>query len=627
MFAAMAVASLAAEQAIRYQKDALDAARSAFVDAINQTKEDLAQKLGETASDSTIAQHLTWQLDHSVKSTLESHISMGQLDQIVLWTDQGSEAGRARDRDVQRPFEPGKATAVFDRFIWSDARGVPELTLIRPLLGRMGGILVAGSVTFGDTWLQRFPRFKALSQELGLVLSSHSESTSHLATLAKDGTGPALLTTHRTDAWILAGKPPLGMLTLPTTWPFLVLAFVFSALALRKADGRYKDLHKEALEHLDWCANLASACKDTPGARLSLIDAKRMIQRILAEKATAQGHIEEMVHTLKSEIKDQEQELLRRQKQLVVASNYHSIGMQILPLIEPLLEHLGSIESMAQTLESTVSEKLLLASQALNLMMQRWMQDIETRGSRKFVRSLAETEGSSPGQTALDDEVNQLANTSNFIIQVSRETDEALKKLRENTGTLGALGAHWDSARDQSKEQLRALSASAPLIQAQAMILLLAQSNGTSITFVNHEDETDIPPPPLSPHRVWVCALFHLLQALGTGRYEPNSKVTCRIRADRSRGLLVLQGGRVPESIVIGPETHVHPTELIELARTLLSPFAVSVQILPSRDGLVTIAVHWPRAHETHQGGDRAAAGHRPLSQPISGSEESTSTP
>jgi hypothetical protein len=479
LLATTAMVSIGLDQKIHSRLDRLGEAKGFFLDAVGKTKEDLGLKLGLAAHDTTIGQHLAWRLSHSVRSALESHITPGQLDQLTLWTAAGVESGRTRDTELFRPFEPGRAAQAMERYLWRNQNEVPELVLLRPLLGSTTSVYVAGSVILNDTWLRRFPKLKKAieSERLSISLQAHEEKT--LATLNDNNMKePVLLMSQRSD--ILTWRHSATIVTLLSlaTWTALVLAILSAALAVRKPYLDLRRTHEETKSFMRWCASLNTTKDHSQDAKYTLADARRMIERLLAEKAHEKNLLEVKSRELTTKIEEQGTELERRQSLLIGISHYHSLAIQIIPMLEVFLSETANIRSMALTLETSLRERLLKGAHSLQATMHTWIQDIEIRGSRKFIRSLAETPGKLPDKTALDDDLATLAANGDFLYLVAQETILSLENLHGNTAHLVKIVEHWEAIKDKHSIKQQAESPLSPLLEAQEMVALTSKNDG-----------------------------------------------------------------------------------------------------------------------------------------------------
>ena len=623
IFVALLAFSIALDQGVRHRLQNLADTQSLFVEAISQTKQDLLLKVGEVASDSTIAQHLTWGLAHSVRSTLESHIAIGKLDQVVLWTKGGTETGRARDVATKRPFESGSADRATDRWTWLQETSIPELLLLRPLIGSNANIYVSGSVTLSQSWLNLFPSLQKKLAELDLrVVPASSDGISILEKI-DDHSAPKIVSSRPSDRWLLQMHRTLGANIIPSIWPSLILAVACVLLALRHKTRKFTALQREASAHMKWCLDLAKDEVTGEPQTKSGFDAnvaKQKIEYALAQKNTAHQELHKKILSLRTQIQLLEDDLKRRQKQLLSIAPFQSMAVQIIALIDPFLSQLEDFERRTSMATANMQGKVSSASQKLVSLMQRWQADIQARGSRKFIRSLSETAGSEPGSTALDDEIALIEKISLEVLEATESSIMALSLMTKKAGLLKARAEQWDSMKDQKFAHESAAQPMDVVKEAQNMLAALVENQGESIEFLNHPPMTPEPELPPSPRQMWVAGIFHLMQAFHLYREDQSCKISMRLRQHGDRGLLVLQGKKVESPKLQRSEQGLTPLDLIELSRTLLSPYGASIQVLPQKDvGVLAMAIAWPLHPSQLKKGDRMAASH-----PVRGSEFET---
>ncbi len=614
VFVILLAASIAVDQGMRHRLEDLEDAHHLFTEAISQTKNDLLIKVGEVASDSTIPQHLTWGLAHSVRSTLESHIAIGKLDQVTLWTKGGTETGRARDIQVKRPFEPGEADKAVDRWTWSHEGSIPELSMFRPLIGSNAHIYVAGSVSIGKTWLDRFPHLQKKLDQLDLRVAQTDFDGISITPIEKNQTSPKLISLRTSDGWILAIHRKWGTDFIPSTWPSLILAVAFALAALSRTNKKLASLQKQATSHLLWCEELSGDRLTDEFAHRKSFDAslaRRHIERALALKNSAHQELQEKILGLEAHIQRLDDDLKRRQKQLLAIAPLQSMAVQILAMIDPFLSHMDDFHQGTLHATMTLRSKVAVSSQNLTQLLHRWTSDWKARGSRKFIRSLAETPGKEPNSTALDDDIALIESTSLDLMASSEKTIAYLAYLTEKSAALKACAERWDSTKELSMDPQEASLPLDVLKEAQDMLAILMESRREKIEFLNHPSNTsDLGLPP-SPQKVWVAAIFHVLQAFYLYRSDTHCKISCRIRTHGDRGLMVFQGRKTELPSPQKSEQGLTATDLMELARTLLSPYDISLQVLPQKDpSVLALAVVWPLMSTQTKKGDRITAGH-----------------
>ena len=115
-----------------------------------------------------------------------------------------------------------------------------------------------------------------------------------------------------------------------------------------------------------------------------------------------------------------------------------------------------------------------------------------------------------------------------------------------------------------------------------------------NVQFQNLLNEAETRQIPDIPVSLWQSALFQIYASVAELSSGKPARVVTRIRKDDVKTMLVVQ--------VVATEDHVLPqrtqrqTYLLEVAKSILTPFAVNVAALPALEGPFPIALTWQRA-------------------------------
>lgn len=591
--------SIALEESTTIRRSSLLNARTSYVTAVTDTRSQLSALLAHVATDKTLAQNLNWRLSHSVQSALQARLQKGSLDQVVLMDEGCREVAQVRvdgSATIPCPFTSGDQEAKADTFYWLQGSPFPILVLARQVAGVNGAdVYAVGSVTLDEDWLALSPDLKHWTTKLDLTIGLPTESTHVIVAEGLNSKGEvyaALLSRDSWDEFLLDGDGgPFGIGP-AMVGPCLVLAFGLAGWALygdRRRRRRDEERHQTLVE---WCRNL------TPGGSVQIPgrirndqapDAlERLITHAMLHKNDELRLVARRLAAAENDLQSRDIDIKRLKHRLAELAELDSMAVQLARTTQSFLERMQQFRDDAQDLTDLTNDGLAPRARLLQESLGMWQDGVRDRGARKFLRGLAETPTNAQGDvTRLDEDLNLFKTLASEIDDQALAASMRTRALLESAAFAAKLAGLWRGIALKTHEDKNAPTLVGPMDEAQSLIRLEVPTmefrNG-----IDPRDAQDIPP---LPRTVWVTALYHVYLAMAELTRGTGAIIVTRMRHEDGKSMLVVQvAAKDQKALPRRGETEAYH---LDVSRSILSPFPVTLTVLPSLDGPFPIAMTW----------------------------------
>lgn len=596
------------------RRQGLDEARKAYSESLTETRTQLSGLMKGVSGDRVLAQNLGWRLSHSAKAALSAKLQKGGLDSLLLVDRNCRELGRAT-QGGSVPTCPFKNDAPRpDRFQWIAGTNdrPPMLSLVSRMSEVRGEELYAiGQVQLSADWLSLHPSLKQHVQRLDLEIGSIKPEAKG-AVLAEEGVEngvalAALISPNKLDRWLIRQPLDAGSHTNRLLWPCLLLAAAAAGAWWSRGRQEWRAAEMLLNDFSVWCRTLTPLGDGvaiqpvlTNGRRVSLSQAQQFVSQALQVKIEAMRGLTVKRHALEDAVKQRDGEIQSLERRLSELAELDSLATQLLRTTGSFLSRMDEFHSRAEDMCDIVGGRLAEQSQVLGKMVRDWQQGIAERGARKFIRALAETpghgialsDGSEPsdasGSTLLDDELRRLGALATDISDLSVGASVESHTLVEGAAFAAQIAAFWHGLALRTDDEAPCLSLFEPIDDAQQLVKLEADFTNQPFSNLLSEDEATLIPPIAKP--VWGSALYHIylcMAELADGSLAP---IATRLRVQDDKILLVvsLVGQNAGQKQRSEREPH-H----LEVARSILAPFAIGLAVLPTLGGPYPVALSW----------------------------------
>jgi len=589
----------------------LTGASKAFTLAIADTRQQLALMMHDVTSDKLLLQNMNWGYSNSVTQALQSRLRVGELEQLEIFDAQCKSLARVH----QRTSLPGSCdTAATGQFVWSknpaDQTAVLSLTFVFGEAPK-GPYKVMGAVNLSDQWLSIQSELRSAANVAGVLITPPGDplpSKKVISTEGTDSTGQPTIAMVATAArfvpWVAQPVVAETARRLQTLTIITAIGLLFFGWLRQK-----RHLHRLKTEFAtfsDWVSELSSdplkSGTDANPLSTSLLwrpefkDLKDQLSSFLDRLADKKHVVEKEREEISALLAERDDLLLRCRHRLAELSELNTLGEQLKRTTRAFAAHVHDIHDAFEDLQSILSSGLRHESRQLVRLADRWVSGLRERGARKFIRSLAETAGSTPEKSALDDEINDLQSTSQAITDLSLSAAMHAQKLVQSVEHTAEVASMWDklSHRNPSEESV----ASWKDITTGLQRLMKMDAKLAPLNIADYLGEAESAAIPKLPASVWTSTLYHICLAAFDSRWIEKFSIepmlAFRMRLTPARAILVISV-RLPEATpLLTPSTE--QNYHLDIAQALLEPYGLEAAPMAVVRGAAPIAISWTPA-------------------------------
>jgi hypothetical protein len=609
------------EKSVNERRFLIGQARTAYVQALTDTRTQLAGLVSKVVSDPTLQQNMQWKLNHSINRRLKIKVQKGGMDQIYIWNDKceiHASANLGEGIKGACPYADNRFTT--GKFLWSVDGQVPVLSLVNVMSKKGKGnkpYYAMGMVSLDSNWLALFPKLNKLSKQLelsigpatnvkGTIIHNEGQSTTG-ESLASLGTSRFL------DRFIGAEHLSETAYENPFFWPGFVLALIFAFMHwFKQRAWRLQMLGKQA-EFLEWCKSLSPIADfDMPGKAngekkdltIDLKDGQKYVSQAIQTKVDTIRKGERKRQELESSIKKLETEISAYQQRLGELAELDSLAIQLQRTTSSFLDKMEDLHSRSEDLSDVLGGPVAEQCQTMVAMLGDWNHGIEERGARKFIRSLYETPSEEDDRSLLEIQTESLFHLMEGVRDGAVSASIAANDMVEISGYAARIASLWHGLSMRSDEDNFVDNLADVIEESQELVTL---EYGEGLIFKNLGVDLDMESSegmPNIPKTIWTSALYHIylgFAELSKGRQD--TFVVTRKRVEAVRSLLVVslmshkklapKGGATTAQPDHRPNHTEKQAYHLEVARAMLAPYEIKIMVLPALDDAFPIALAW----------------------------------
>jgi hypothetical protein len=417
-------------------------------------------------------------------------------------------------------------------------------------------------------------------------------------------------------------------------WVSWIAAAFFLILWVKRLKQMAEKMHQSLADHWQWCRDhfdpentLTQKIADHNSARdvlsgrgeaspLSVVtpiaEVFAACERLLMEsRKVTQLEIKEQSARIAEQegtAKSLRQKVAALQDDIKTLAATESLHWQQLRLMAPFKNQLTEILKIASDLQSTL-EGVEHHCQEQRSSLKAWQEQILLKGSRKFIRSLAESPGREAHTTLLDDEIAELVTGAGTAEWMSRASSVLGDQIGSECLKVAQIVSHWEAMITGETTGEAGSHLGLWIAKAQRLVLMDTlqpqELQSTAEIFVNQlKVDSEILAkacPPEAEHR-WISALMHLY-GMFRDQGEPFSfKILTVLRFQDTNLNLLVRG--LPKSASVdksAPQIGLKfkTRSTLQMVEDLLAPWGVHGSFLSQitdECDLPLICLKWPLA-------------------------------
>jgi len=586
------------ERQIQDRRAAMIEVRESYVAALNEAQIQLSGLIENVATDKSLKYNIDSKLQHSIKSTLDAQLQTGALDQLTLMSascEPLTKSSKAR----YVPYNCPDSKKIANQFFWITHDGNPSLALNRNLNDINGGMFLLGMVHLNQTWLGTMPDLDTAFKKLNLTIGGegvviYGKNPREHATFAAP-----LISQHRLDKYLLKTQSTTLDYRNPFLVPCLVLALLICIFVIAREFVFNQRLKKVGSELIEWAKSVSpiggftvpgkSPIVATGNPAKDLAAAKDLVGRALSLKNEQMHKVTQKSDIIVSQVKSLNDEILNLQRRLSELAELDSLAIQLGNTTESFLDHVQTMNLNAEDISDIVGTEIAERGSLLHNMLMEWQEGVSERGSRKFIRGLSETPGRAKDSNLLDEQIITIATIAGEISDLAIHASILAHKIAEVSSFSARIAGLWRGIALKTNAD-KICHSLIPVIEA-AQEVIGQNKRYRNVQFQNLLNEAETTKIPEIPISLWQSALFQIYASVAEISSGKPARIVTRIRKDEAKTMLVVQ--------VVATEDHILPqrtqrqTYLLEVAKSVLTPFAVNVSALPALEGPFPIALTW----------------------------------
>lgn len=431
--------------------------KKTYVSAISQSQLELVRTVRQAAKDSNIAANKETPSPHGLEGSVAAGIRATFVDQLILWGDNCNKLAFASVQKALPRLCPSPDT--INKLTWDFSGDSPALQFSLPITSLSHQqFILTGVVVLDANWIASMPSGLSHRKEFDLSLSKASKPSA--VTLLELGPQIFLVSDAR---WMNTARS---------------LAFTFRRLAGAVNDGivlsvglllllalgeviRKSSRQKRAL--LEFGTQLTAQINE----RKETLDPTNRLSQMLHQHANV-GAVEEFCQDLRSltemqmqKIRQDQAAILQLREELRISQNSQkevgenlknqtqthlrrdSVLEQSRMLSAKILQSWTHLCSRMADLQMQVVPRLQSRAETLENWSKSWSEEVMVKGARKFIRSMSELEGTTPGISKLDEQISDvnLLATANSSEVASLAISMA--QFQRDSGRLNFLLSDW----------------------------------------------------------------------------------------------------------------------------------------------------------------------------------------
>lgn len=610
-----AVAAALLERQVQDRRSAVIEAREGYLAGLTATRTQLAGLMDKAVGDKALVHSLTNKLEHSLKSTLDAQLQKGGLDQLALIGGScEAQVKAAVERYIPLTCPEGKQAT---RFFWIVTNDTPSLVLMRALPDHAGaGQFLLGAVHLNSFWLSKQPELETALTELGITiapLAPAAPAAASFTTILREGEmsnggyAAALVSNNILDRLLIGSAGKDLAYGNPFLMPILLLAMLTCLLVLVREKALNRRLAQAGHDLVSWAKSVSpgggfTAPGKTPIASTGVPAKDLAITKDLIAKAVEVKN--EQIHKLgqrrelaEAKIRELSTEILGLQKRLSELAELDSLAIQLGNTSQGFLEHVQDMNLKAEDMSDIAGTEIAERAAMLHNMLMEWQEGVVTRGSRKFIRSLAESPGRAKDSTLLDDQIMTIATISGELSDLAINASLLAHKIAETSSFSARIAGLWHGIALKTNSDKVCKSLIPVMEDAQELIRQNRKYRGVSFqNLITEESACQVPEIPVT---LWQSAMFQIYASFAELSSGKSARIVSRIRKDGARTMFVVH--IVGEEGIQLPQRTQRQTYLLEVAKYVLTPFEVKVTALPALEGPFPVALCWGSSAE-HDG-------------------------
>ncbi len=602
----LGVASLAGHDYVLKKNSEATAILAHYSSAISSSRSFLQAFFQELAHDPSLGENLSANYRNALEKALLTKLRKGQIDHLEVFDEHCTSLVGVSLSGVSAPPCPQGGTSVFRVSAPPSADQPPLLALYsRETLSSGQTVWLLGQVLLTSEWLALFPSLRGDFSHAGLSLTAQAEKAP-FQLINGSNEENSLWTSERFLGWSLrfASSPYFPYFKSLVFWPLMAMTCL---LLLLLWFGDKRQLYKQRRVWQQFTERVESLFRNEglaynyvphhdpqlggyPPALLSMQRLQKEIlgaQQRFKEEQTLVGDLREKLGSY-----GQQEENWKRDLQQLAC--FEGLALQVQASAPALVEELGKEAEQFNEIVLTVKQDVMHSCREIMVLSENWQSNLQSQGSRKFIRSLCEQKNpDSPYPNLLEEQLAELLARLQTLLDQGLFLCTSLGLYEQNLAGKKQILQRWyriaqegqdTTSSTQGAELLALLEQSLALRDKDSGVVHFGISNLASCAALK---EMPIPEATLA------STLHHLFQAIASALPQEVRfcQLALRIKESKNERFLLLSCSE--GDVYHDQQRRQEMWNSISKVNLLLAPYQMVFSLLPSPHNLTVFALRW----------------------------------
>ena len=530
----------------------------------------------------------------------------GELDQLEVYSLPNCKLilKSTLDKSIQTScFDEKKASS---QFFWDQTKEGNPVMGLRAILPHKPSILLAVKLVLDKEWVALYPSLAKSFAKLKLNLNQNTDGKRFLITEAGYKPQSGYMASLWSEHWLLSLLPS-GVATLKNAFAqiqvtFLFLAALLAILAATVMKKRLRIIDDREYDFFRWCKDLGQntihpAHNQEQRTKRLYTDEKYRVwcEDLLALKKEEQSKKSEFLSHFKEvnhENQKLKEKLKRYREDLSLVAENESLAYHICQNAPILIEKQVKQKKLLKEICDYNQHEFLVAMKDFQSLFTGWSQNLQEKGSRKFLRSLCEMSGEKGAKHKLDENIEEFLTLGNRLLAAAESTDRIISKLYLEKDLSLKTISYWSSLAFVEKD-VKSIPMQIDEVCGYVSKLLMFEKQTSCFKF-NIAESLKLFKFAWIPNSVLIASFYHII-ALMTSFVEAEEVEVVfhkKIKGDLSH-IFVTLASTVPSKATTFTPSPVHWKKV----KHLLLPYGIDLSYLPGRKDQATISLSWTQNH------------------------------
>ncbi|MFK7823183.1 MAG: hypothetical protein AB8G05_03445 [Oligoflexales bacterium] len=527
----------------------------------------------------------------------------GELDQLEVYglPNCNQILKSTLDKSIQTSCFDEKHTS--SGFFWDQTKEGNPVMGLRARLPENTSILLVAKLVLDNEWVALYPALTKAFREFKLNLNQNSGRKRYLITDAGYKPQSGYMASMWSEHWLLSLLPSRvagiknAFSQIQVT--FLILSALLAFFTVTVLKRRLRIIGEREYDFFNWCRDLQQntihpAHNQEQRTKSLYADEKYRIwcEELLALKKEEQSKKSDFLSHFK-EINHENQKLREKVKnfkeELSLVAENGSLAYHICQNAPLLIEKQVNQRKLLKEIRDYNQYESLIVMKDFHKLFSNWSQNLQEKGSRKFLRSLCEMSGEHGSKHKLEENIEEFLTLGNRLLVASENTDKIISQLYAEKELSLKTISYWSGLAFVEKD-IKSIPMQVEEVCNYVSKLIMFEKESLHCK-INTPESLKIFKFAWIPNSVLIASFYHIISMMTSFVEGKNVEVVFhrKIKGQISHVFVTLAPSASRTTDAIFAPSPVHWKKV----KHLLLPYGIDLSYLPGRKDQATISLSW----------------------------------